>query len=258
MNVIHLCGGIGNQLYQYAFGRVQKERGVVVRYNPSWYKRTQVPPRPYRLDKFKIDIRISPFMRQQLIKENGYNPAYLKMDNVNFHGYWQYLPYYRDIMPVLRKELCIREEFYTKEFLDLRKQIMDNSSVSLHVRRQDYLNRNGFGCLSSKYYNAALEIVEGDLYIFSDDIQWCKNTFKEDKLQRKVTFVELQDYLDLELMKNCKHHILANSTFSWWAGILDEKADGIIITPARYVTSTGRVSPRDIKLHFPEHWIKIS
>lgn len=257
MNVIHLCGGIGNQLYQYAFGRVQQENGITVRYNPAWYKRTQMPPRPYRLDKFKINIKISPFIKQQLIKEDGYNPAYLKMDNINFHGYWQYLPYYKDILPILRKELCVREEFYTEEFLDLRRQVIDSPSVSVHVRRQDYLNRNGFGCLLPKYYSAALKRVEGDIFVFSDDIEWCKTMFKEKNLHRKITFVSLSDYLDMELMKCCRHHILANSTFSWWAGILDEK-DSIVITPARYIIATGYVSARDIKLHFPEHWIKIA
>ena len=258
MNVIHLCGGIGNQLFQYAFGRVQQERGVDVRYNLSWYKITQLPPRPYRLDKFKIDIKVSPFIRQPIIKESGFSLSYSKMENVNFHGYWQYLPYYKDILPILRKELCIREEFYTEEFLDLRRQIIENPSVSLHVRRQDYLDRSGFGCLSLTYYFAALKKVEGDVFIFSDDIEWCKHTFKEDKLLRKITFINLQDYLVLELMKCCKHHILANSTFSWWAGILDEKTDGIIITPARYIVATGAIKSRDMWLHYPEHWIKIT
>jgi hypothetical protein len=144
MNVIHLCGGLGNQLFQYAFGRVQQERGASVRYNPAWYKRTQSPPRPYRLNKFNIDIQISPYLRQPLIKEERYDSAYLKMNNVNFHGYWQYLPYYNNILPILKKELCVREEFYTEEFLNLRKQITDSPSVSIHVRRQDYVGRDGF------------------------------------------------------------------------------------------------------------------
>lgn len=257
MNIIHICGGIGNQMFQYAFGRVHQERGSGVRFNPIWYKRTQYPPRPYRLDKFKIDIRISPYLKQPLIREAGFNPAYMEMDNVNLHGYWQYLPYYKNILPILKKELCVREEFYTAEFLNLRKQITSNPSVSLHVRRQDYLNRDGFGCLSMEYYTSALKIAIGDVYIFSDDIQWCEDTFKEDKLLRKVTFVNISDYLDLELMKCCNHHILANSTFSWWAAILDDKPDSKVITPARWIMSSGRISSREMKLHYPEHWIKI-
>jgi hypothetical protein len=257
MNVIHLCGGIGNQLFQYAFGRVQKENGIIVRYNPQWYKRTQVPPRPYRLDKFNIDIKISPYIRQPLIKESHYDYKYLTMDNTNFHGYWQYLSYYKNILPILKKELCVREEYYTAEFLDLRKQITESLSVSLHVRRQDYIDRDGFGCLLPKYYTAALEKIDGDVYIFSDDIEWCKENLTEDILLRKVTFVNLSDYLDLELMKACNHHILANSTFSWWAAILDEKIDGKVITPARWLMSAGRLSAKEMRLHYPEHWIKI-
>ena len=227
INVIHLCGGIGNQLFQYAFGRVQKECGVNVRYNPEWYNKTQEPPRPYRLNKFCVDVNISPPCDMSMVRETKYSLGYLRRENCYFVGYWQYLDYYKNIIPILQEEFKIRKEFHTEEFLQLREQIITKSSVSLHVRRQDYIGRAGFGVLSIRYYFKALSKVEGDVYVFSDDMPWCMNIFKEEYFGHKFIFVDLEDYQDFELMRSCDIHILANSTFSWWAAILDDNPDKI-------------------------------
>ena len=105
MNTIKLCGGLGNQLFQYAFGRVQKENGIEVEYDVSWFngKNAQKPLRTYALDKFTIDV---PFIKERIYRktiiESGFNPSLLQKDGFNFHGYWQYPDYYSNVLPILK------------------------------------------------------------------------------------------------------------------------------------------------------------
>jgi len=223
MNVIRIAGGIGNQMFQYAFGRAQINRGLKVRFTPPWKGWKFNHPREYRLGKFHTVMEFSEFLKQrklterthQLKHKKKFDLALLKTNGYNFEGYWQYLPYYKDILPELEKELCVKEEFYTKKFLDLRKRITNTESVSIHVRRTDYVGNKAYHEFPFSYYFNAIQLIEGDLFIFSDDMPWCKEHFKKDYFSREVTFVHCLDFLDFELMKLCKHNISANSTFSY-------------------------------------------
>jgi hypothetical protein len=254
INSVQLCGGIGNQLFQYAFGRVQTERGIKVFYNLIWYKKKQLPPRPYRLGKFNTIVHLSLERNQKLVREKGFDLGYLKNTNCYFTGYWQYLAYFKSILPILQKEFWVRKEFYTPEFIEFKEQILSTESVSVHVRRQDYINRQGFGALPLKYYFEAFKKVKGDLFIFSDDLDWCKKVFDSDYFTQKITFVSVNDFLDFELMRLCKHHILANSTFSWWAAILDDDLKKKVVCPSNWLLCSGELGNRG---NFPKHWIKI-
>ena len=261
MNVVQLCGGLGNQLFQYAFGRVQKHNGIDVRYDDVWYE-TYGRGRPYRLDKFNIDVKIDPFVNQRFIKENReheFSPHLMKLDNYNFSGYWQYLGYYTGILDILRKELRVREEFYTEKYLKLHKQITEKPSVSIHVRRGDYigLNKPLFQIMPLTYYFKALEHLEGDLFIFSDDIPWCKENFKQAYFSRKVTFVGMIDYLDYELMKSCKHNIISGSSFSWWPAILNDTPGKKVVAPERWIVTVRDEENYNNKIHYLKEWIKI-
>jgi len=258
MNVIKLCGGLGNQIFQYAFGQVQKHNGIDVRYNCDWYVKSQEPPRPYRLDKFHINIEIGPLLRQKTIHEADFKLTDFNRDNCNFNGYWQYLNYYEHIWRILQKELHVQDKFYTKEFLDLRKQIINNPSLSLHVRRTDYISRAGFGVLPLSYYFKALEKIDAgvDVFVFSDDMEWCKRVFQTDYFSRKFIFVHLEDYLDFELMRNCDYSILANSTFGYLPAILEDSPEKIVITPPEWLSLDGSVDKQRYG-NFPEHWIKL-
>ena len=259
MNVIELCGGLGNQLFQYAFGQAQKYNGMDVRYSARWYIKPQEPPRPYRLDKFQINMEyssLSLIIGQHTIKEKGCDLSLLKRKNCNFHGYWQYLDYFEDILPILQNEFYVQEQYYTKEFLKLRKQIISKSAISIHVRRTDYIARKGFGVLPLFYYFEALEMIDGNVYVFSDDIEWCKSVFKTNYFDRRFIFVHLEDYLDFELMRLCTHHILANSTFGWWTAILDDAPGKIVITPPGWLSLDG-TNDNGRERNFPKHWIRL-
>jgi len=266
MNVIELCGGIGNQMFQYAFGRVQKERGIDVSYSLRWYRFPQVPPRPYRLDKFnmKIPIVYKDILNQKTVKESLpfiYEPTCLENENCNIHGYWQFLDYFKHILPILRKEFKVPEQHHTNEFKELLKEVeVLPNSVSLHVRRGDYIGRAGFGILPITYYIDSLKIIEkkckkiDTVYIFSDDIDWCRGFFKTEYFGYKFKIVDFpEDYLCMELMKSCVHNIISNSTFGWWAAILNT-SNGIVVRPSGWLSNTG-VGEREGNAL--KHWIQI-
>lgn len=257
MNVIKLCGGLGNQLFQYAFGRVQKENGIDVKYSREWYSGVscQTPVRKYILDKFCTEVKTGTFRNnKRIVRERGFDLGLLKKDGFNFSGYWQYPVYYEMILPILRKEFCVREEFYTRSFLDLKEEIIKkDNSVAIHVRRGDYLNLDDFPVMPLEYYQKAMDIVKGDYYIFSDDIEWCKANFEHGNI------VHLNEYLDFELMKSCKHQILSRSSFGWWAAHLNSNFFKKVIVPTQQITSKVRpLSERDkVELFDPQEWIYV-
>jgi len=239
VNVIKLQGGLGNQLFQYAFGKAQQANGIDVAFDHSWHelrktkrKKTKwdLYPREYRLNKFNTTVPICK-LTQEPIFDEGVDLKLLHKDGFDFVGYWSDLKYSEHILPLLRKEFCVKEQFYTREFLQLKEQIQKSPSVSVHVRRGDYIGREGFTVLPFEYYYEAIQQTEGDLFIFSDDLPWCKEMFKEGYFSRKITFIELEDYLCFELMKLCSHNIISNSTFSWWAAYLNDNPNKAVFTP---------------------------
>ena len=255
MNVIRLMGGLGNQLFQYSFGRAMKENGIEVKYDISNFGKSK--HREFMLGNFTIDVPFSIFVNNKGKLDSGANPsfdaAYLRMNGYNFFGYWQYLAYFEKILPALKKEIWLKKEVHTEEFLKYRDIIQNSESVSVHVRRDDYVTSNSIPTLIFGYYAEAITHIKGNLYVFSDDIEWCKRHFIEDYFERNITFVALPYYLDFELMKLCKHNIISNSTFSWWAAILNDNKDKIVVTPDFWVTRLDRGK----RNNFPKEWIKL-
>jgi len=269
MNVIKIMGGLGNQLFQYAFGTVLQQHGKEVMYDISWTQTKERAkskyPRLFRLPMFQVErlnfgkcIQENPTINEAKV---GFNMQLFKMQNENnFEGYWQYFPYYKNIIPQLQKEFQLKTEVYTEKFLKYAEMIWSTESISLHVRRGDYLlcRKGDFYNLSANYYFDALtkvKRIKGDLFIFSDDIPWCKKTFNQDFFSRKLVFVDIDDYLAFELMRMCRHNIITNSTFSWWAAVLNSNLDKMVVCPHRYLGDSEEDSN---KLRLPQEWIKIN
>ena len=256
MNVIRVMGGLGNQMYQYAFGQLQKANGIEVAYDLSWFKNHSKSDihREYVLDKFHTDMKLSKFLKQETIKEKKYSPVLTKKKNCNFVGYWQCLDTYFPILPQLQADLRLKEQFYTEKYLKIKKAILKQESISVHIRRGDYLVTPGFGVLPFTYYLKAIYDHEGDLFIFSDDIQWCRKTFKKEYFVGKVTFVNVADYLAFDLMRLCKHNIVANSSFSCLAAFVNPNENKWICAPKRWNNvETPRLKEK--KQHLPKKWI---
>ena len=263
MNIVQMAGGVGNQLFQYAFAKAQKANRTEVCCTPPWIGWKFPHPRKYVLDKFHTNIKTHPIiMENQRIVErsyqlkNGvlYDLKLLKKTHCNFEGYWQYLPYYKDIIPLLKKEIQVKEEFYTKGYLGMRKRIEDNNSVSIHVRRTDYVNAKAYSSFPLSFFLDAVKYVEGDLFIFSDDMAWCRDKLRKEYFDRKIVFVHLEDYLDFELMRLCKHNISANSTFSYWASLLNPNPDKKVVISGKWLADK-EIDNKE--LHFPKEWIKL-
>ena len=137
MNVIKLQGGLGNQLFQYAFGKAQQANGIDVAFDHSWHelrktkrKKTKwdLYPREYRLNKFNTTVPICK-LTQEPIFDEGVDLKLLHKDGFDFVGYWSDLKYSEHILPLLRKEFCVKEQFYTREFLQLKEQIQKSEQA---------------------------------------------------------------------------------------------------------------------------------
>ena len=124
----------------------------------------------------------------------------------------------------------------------------------MHIRRTDYVTSNGYHPVQSlDYYQNAIDLI-GDydnLYIFSDDINWCKDNLK---FKNMIFRYGNSDIEDLFLMSMCANNIIANSTFSWWAAWLNERPDKRVISPSKWLGEQTNLNTNDI---IPLDWIKI-
>ena len=264
MNIVKIYGGLGNQFFQYAFGRALQESGKSVAYDISWYSSPKGKhpdyPRLFRLDKYPVHMDIgtlSPENANILEKRVGYNNQLFSMQvDCNFEGYWQYYSYFEKILPFLKNELQVSTEYYNDLFLKYADKIFSTESVSVHIRRGDYqLHRAGaFRDLPFKYYFNAMKEVEGDFFIFSDYLPWCKEKFKQEYFEGKITFIDIEDYLALELMRYCQKNIITNSSFSFWAAMLNVNENKMVFRPTHYLGDSEDYSDQ---LRYPKSWIKI-
>ena len=173
MNVVRLMDGLGNQMYQYAFGQALAFMESEVCYDVSWF--TKGARRTYGLDKFNANIKLHTFQEDKPTLSPGRFPDIERIDDTNFTGFWQERKYYVHILSDLRKQLLVKKEFYTPEFIALRKKISSSNSVSIHVRRGDIAKVMPYCILPMEYYTEALDRLRAvrkvdHVYIFSDDI----------------------------------------------------------------------------------------
>lgn len=259
MNVIKLYGGLGNQMFQYAFGLAMQNNGIEVAFETSFFHKEQTPPRPYGLDKFGLDLKISSFLDSSMIHEKGFMPELLKRNYINLFGYWQYLSYYESIWDQIRKVFQVSEKYYTKEYLRLKEKITKCNSLSIHVRRGDYVTIPGHVVLPFLYYIEAAELIPDaeEIFIFSDDITWCREKFKKSYFDIPITFVDEKEYLALDLMRQCKHNVIANSTFSWWAAMLTTNTFQIVVAPKIWRVNPVEQAKMEDNSFIPTDWIRL-
>lgn len=198
MRIIKLAGGLGNQLYQYAYGCYLERHGAEVRYNIDYFNKGL---RPFSLKLFNCSMLFSD----------------KKPTDIGDHGKYHYLKY---VYPV--GERLINEIILEKPFLFDSK-----NSLGIHVRRGDYINHPRFVNLGMDYYSKAMKLVKGKrVYIFSDDLDWCKSNLSD-----RFVYVDYPDYICFDMLRRCKNKIIANSTFSWWAAYL---GSGSVVSPSRW------------------------
>lgn len=270
MIIVNLTGGLGNQMFQYAFGKAlaNKYRTDLKLHFTNALFNTQ---REFELNIFNIsgeiathndlqkfgivenrvinrllylfDERFGFQLNQHIVTQKfpyDFDSKYLKIkDNSYLQGYWGYENYFKSIEKILRNEFTFKHILDEKN-KELLRKIVNSESVSIHVRRGDYVTNkmNIPKFIGKDYYLKAIKQIKKIIskplfFIFSDDILWCKQNLAN--LVKNIIFIDgnkdKDSYKDLMLMSYCKHNIIANSTFSWWAGWLNNNKKKVIIRP---------------------------
>lgn len=279
MIISKINGGLGNQMFQYAIAKA-----IAIKHNKTFklditaYE-TYTLHNGYRLNIFNIEENIATEKDVERLKgkENIFNKILNKFnllknvytekertifdkgvflrDDIYLDGYWQNEKYFCDIRDEILKDFSVKENntLKVKEYLE---QINNTNSVSIHIRRGDYSKHPEIGILDISYYIDAINFINTKIknptfYIFSNDIEWCKSNF--DFIDNKVFICDTKTEVDdMTLMRNCKHYIVANSSFSWWSAWLNENEDKIVIAPKKWMA----INPNNYKWS-PSNWVEL-
>jgi hypothetical protein len=294
MNKILIYGGLGNQMFQYALKVAINQKGnkSEILFSNFFYNNHHNGFNIGRAFKLKLPFplnfynflllngefiyknKLSSFLLEKIIsqyhkkkysslynekKEFIYDKNVFQQTDSLLIGIWQVELYFKNIREKINTEFVFKipKDKKNKKLID---EIQSCNSVSIHIRRGDYLTAEwakSHAVIKDKtYYINSINFINKTIenphyYIFSDDIQWVKDNLKFSN----CTFVEHNKnhkaYIDMYLMSLCKHNIIANSTFSWWGAWLNKNENKVIIIPERWLNSDACPGI------FPEDWIKI-
>ncbi|MCX2450385.1 alpha-1,2-fucosyltransferase [Pedobacter sp. PLR] len=267
MKIIRFLGGLGNQMFQYAFYKAIEKRFPDVKADLTGFKDyplhnglelerifdiqlTKVTP--LINDLYNTDNRnwILRKLRRLLNLKNAYKRddhpftfdpgVFQNSEFLYYWGYWQNQGYFIDIAEEIKAAFTFKLPL-NEENQQILQQIKEANSIAVHIRRGDYLKDPLLGgCCGKDYYQQAIDVIQKttanpQFFIFSDDISWCKESLS----LTGATFISWnkgQDsYIDMQLMSQCKHNIIANSSFSWWAAWLNQHPNKIVIGPNKWV-----------------------
>ncbi len=293
MIIIQLQGGLGNQMFQYAFARLLvKKNNCTLKLDKSFFDASpnelSFTPRRFELGIFKNDyLQASSYEIRTLTQLSFFNKIMTKLGfnkskiflepSFGFHrgalsiiapvyikGYFQSYKYFEN------QEMLIREIFsFPIEYLDgrnksLLSKLQSEITISVHIRRGDYVNNKKtqqfHGNCSLEYYTNAISLLASKnkvftLIFFSDDSQWVKEQFET--LPYSKIFVDYNtnenSWIDMFLMSSCSHNIIANSSFSWWAAWLNMNKQKTIIAPKKWFADSER-NTNDL---IPPQWIRL-
>jgi hypothetical protein len=289
MIITRLIGGLGNQLFQYAIARnlaFIHKTNVKVDITPfETYKLHEYSLKPLNIkesiaspkdvsslknptmkERIKAKIRRRmPVPPASYIREKHYHfdPDILDLpNNIYLEGYWQTPKYFFDILDTLREEFNPHTVPGGKD-LDILNKIKNSYSISIHMRRGDYVKnpktQEYHGVCDIDYYKRCIRLLADKVqnphfFLFSDDPKWCEENLHTNYRLTAVSHNDAKkNYEDLRLMSNCSHQIIANSSFSWWAAMLNKNPAKIVCSPQNWFKN----SKNDIKDLLPETWIRI-
>ncbi|NII84686.1 MULTISPECIES: alpha-1,2-fucosyltransferase [unclassified Pedobacter] len=284
MKIVKLLGGLGNQMFQYAFYRSLQNSDLKVYADLSDFEEYPLH-NGYELERiFNLNVKTPSEFILNLFRPNQskwifrklkrilnlkntyraeenefmFDASFLNNANNYYFGYWQNEGYFLNIADKIRDDFKF-PEIKGVENQTVMQQIINNESVAIHVRRGDYLKDPLLGNICNlDYYEQAIlsinsKIKNVQFFVFSDDITWCKQNLKLEN----VTYIDWNkknnSYIDMQLMSNCKHNIIANSSFSWWGAWLNNNTGKMVIAPKKW-TNNRSVDDTDI---CPKNWIKL-
>jgi hypothetical protein len=290
MIVSNIIGGLGNQMFQYAAGRaLSLAKGALFSLDISdftnyrlhqGFELQRVFDCPLQIAS-EVDIRnilgwqsspivrrtlmhprLSFFRRQGLVVEPHFH-YWREVSNVPVDsyltGYWQSERYFRNAAQTIRSSFIFKPPLNQRN-AELVKQIERVNAISLHVRRGDYVKNPKttaiHGVCPLEYYRSAIRYVaerveNSSFFIFSDDTAWVKENLKIDFPLQYVDHNQgSESYNDMRLMSLCRHHIIANSSFSWWGAWLNPRPDKIVLAPRKWFANNN-----DVTDLFPQGWV---
>ncbi len=298
MVIVKLMGGMGNQMFQYAFGFfLAKKNRKTLKLDLSFLQdrreKKKIVFREFDLTIFNVSEEVIATKEEIAyysgVSPNGkslnliitlkrklslphhlidyslkYHPEYkLITSNIYLEGYFQSPAYFSEIEEDIRKEFIFKNKILPISN-ELAEKIKMSNSVCLHVRRTDFveedLGKNIHGFVEEMYYFNAVKFIKEkvhkpELFIFSDDIEWCQNNLVFDLPTRFVlnehNGEKISNYL--QLMTLCKHFIIPNSTFAWWAAWLSESPDKLVVAPLKWMIN----SEKDETDLIPKSWIRL-
>ena len=293
MIITNIIGGLGNQMFQYAAGRaLSLKRGQPFRLDVAGFAdyglhhgfelqrvfdcsaeiATETEVRSILGSQFSSVIRravsrpaFTFFRRDGFVIEPHFDywPGINDVpQNCYLSGYWQSEKYFKNVAEVIRNEFTFKSPLASQN-AEIAQKISEVRAVSLHVRRGDYAKNSKttamHGLCSLDYYREAIQYVSVHVeqpyfFIFSDDIAWVKSNLKIDFPCQYVDHNHgSQSYNDMHLMSLCQHHIIANSSFSWWGAWLNRSPNKIVIAPLKWFASKQK-STRDL---IPTSWLSL-
>jgi hypothetical protein len=282
MIIVRLIGGLGNQLFQYAVGRrLAHDRRLPLKLDISGFDTYTL--HAYGLQRFSMRPEIAkpdevsafvnrrfgrlrnlvPFRHRSVVIERHFHfdPDVLRTTrrNIYLDGYWQSEKYFDAIGDILRDELKVAEA-PDEANRRMAREIINANAVSLHIRRGDYVSnsetRDFHGVVPLSYYRDSAAEIAGEVagahfFIFSDDPEWVSQHLE---LAHPMTIVRHngadRNYEDLRLMSLCRHHVIANSSFSWWGAWLGTNEGKIVIAPSKWLNDP-RLKTDDV---IPAEW----
>lgn len=275
MKIVKIIGGLGNQMFQYALYLSLKEKFpeeevlVDTSYFATYHVHTGLElERVFGIDLhqasfgqlLKVTIPVKNYKLSRIIRkclpkrstecreatDYTFNQSVFEAGNKYYDGYWQNYLYFKEVVNEVRDVFQFRLPLSNQNKLLVEKINADAAAVSIHIRRGDYLKvKNYAGLCNLDYYKAAVahiknNVSEPHFFLFSDDVEWCKENIVN-LLGPNVTIVDWNkgkdSPIDMLLMSRCKHNIIANSSFSWWAAFLNSNEGKIVCAPQKWTNT---------------------
>jgi len=282
MNIIRMSGGIGNQMFQYALYLKLVSMGKAVKFDDVTEYALE-NARPVMLWVFGIDYPkasreeviawtdaapdfVSRVRRRLFGRKSkeyhersfDYDGDVLGKEDAYLCGCFQSERYFKDVEDAVREAFRFRRmeipEGIQRQVLEYERQIGQGESVSIHIRRGDYLEAEQVygGICTEAYYNRAVSYMlekypAAHFWIFTNDEAWAQDwrrkmdDLEDGRFRGRFHVVrgtsEETGYIDLMLMGKCRHHIIANSSFSWWGAWLNPSEEKCVIAPARWLNT---------------------
>jgi len=285
MKIVRFLGGLGNQMFQYAFYKALQKRFPNVKADLQGYTAYALHNGLELENIFNIQLNKAPTftsnlyylhnrkwiyrkLRQILNLRKSYkeeqilfsfDPFFLENPTPAYYwGYWQNHQYFSSVAKELQLDFRFKNPL-TPQNQETLAQIQQSNSVSIHIRRGDYLKDPFLGGLCRpEYYQQAISYIQTrvsspEFFIFSDDISWCREKLSLPDSNFISWNTGTESYIDMQLMSGCKHQIIANSSFSWWAAWLNVYPEKIVICPKKWANDPNPM----VNMSFPDKWISL-